>query len=190
VWAGTVWAGTVWAGVAGMAGGDPAGPWPDWSRSGLPEIDDPKLWRILDRAYRAAHDDSVGDGSTADAVRYEIATGLRVAGREHVLKAQELIRALQKRIDNGRLTERDQETAEWARDHLDDALNTRGSVDAPDAQALAEQAGEAAAQVDQAAEEASSSEGIAGQAVDDLGSAARDAWDLFQAGGDDFGPFL
>ncbi|MGL4860955.1 MAG: hypothetical protein ACRC5A_14750 [Enterobacteriaceae bacterium] len=58
-----------------------------------PVVKDPKLQRIMDKLYRP--NAKIGNGSTADAVRHEIATGEKVGGRLHTQKAQDHVRELQ-----------------------------------------------------------------------------------------------
>lgn len=64
---------------------------------GKPDVTDSNLKNIIDDLYRP--NAKVGSGSTADAVRYELATGEKVGGRGHVLKAQDYTRALQDWLD-------------------------------------------------------------------------------------------
>ncbi|MFP1463669.1 hypothetical protein ACLB1E_31895 [Escherichia coli] len=56
-------------------------------KMGKPDVTDSNLKNIIDDLYRP--NAKVGSGSTADAVRYELATGEKVGGRGHVLKAQD-----------------------------------------------------------------------------------------------------
>ncbi|NAU00634.1 type IV secretion protein Rhs [Escherichia coli] len=65
----------------------------------------------------------VGSGSTADAVRYELATGEKVGGRGHVLKAQDYTRALQDWLDkNPTASPGDRAAAENVLQDLQNAL--------------------------------------------------------------------
>lgn len=66
-------------------------------KMGKPDVTDSNLKNIIDDLYRP--NAKVGSGSTADAVRYELATGEKVGGRGHVLKAQDYTRALQDWLD-------------------------------------------------------------------------------------------
>ena len=60
-----------------------------------PTIKDPKLWDNYIKAhYRPGA--RVGHGSTADAIRSELATGLNTAGRSHILKGQTSITGMEK----------------------------------------------------------------------------------------------
>ncbi len=58
-----------------------------------PNVQDENLGNIIDDLYRP--NAKIGSGSTADAVRYEIATGEKVGGRGHVEKAETYSKALQ-----------------------------------------------------------------------------------------------
>jgi filamentous hemagglutinin len=58
-----------------------------------PNVQDENLSNIIDDLYRP--NAKVGSGSTADAVRYEIATGEKVGGRGHIEKAETYSKALQ-----------------------------------------------------------------------------------------------
>ncbi len=58
-----------------------------------PNVQDENLSNIIDDLYRP--NAKIGSGSTADAVRYEIATGEKVGGRGHIEKAETYSKALQ-----------------------------------------------------------------------------------------------
>ncbi|MGU3525354.1 hemagglutinin repeat-containing protein [Enterobacteriaceae bacterium C23F] len=58
-----------------------------------PNVQDESLGNIINDLYRP--NAKVGSGSTADAVRYEIATGEKVGGRGHIEKAETYSKALQ-----------------------------------------------------------------------------------------------
>lgn len=64
----------------------------------------------------------IGDGGTADALRYEIKTGKLVGGRSHYLKAKERVRALTKLVNSGSLSASDKKIAQDLIDDLNDAL--------------------------------------------------------------------
>ncbi|MGH3348735.1 MAG: hypothetical protein ACRDO4_17275 [Nocardioides sp.] len=65
---------------------------------GKPATRDPKLTDLMDELYR--DNAKVGSGSTAAAVRHELATGQLVGGRSHVQKAENMITALQRWLRN------------------------------------------------------------------------------------------
>jgi uncharacterized membrane protein YgcG len=69
-------------------------------RSGLPSeglprpsVTDPTLQNAVEQLYRPGA--KVGSGSTADAIRHELATGARVGGKSHIQKGQEYVRHLE-----------------------------------------------------------------------------------------------
>jgi hypothetical protein len=58
-----------------------------------PNVKDPELKNIMDDLYRP--NAKIGSGSTADAVRYETATGQNVGGKLHLEKAKNYVKALE-----------------------------------------------------------------------------------------------
>ena len=61
----------------------------------VPKVANPKLGNIVSDLYKGAKGPNpIGTGSTADAVRDELATGLATHGKFHSQKAQEYINAL------------------------------------------------------------------------------------------------
>lgn len=61
----------------------------------IPKVTDPKLGNLVNDLYKGAKGPNpIGAGSTADAVRNELATGLATNGKFHSQKAQEYINAL------------------------------------------------------------------------------------------------
>jgi RHS repeat-associated protein len=63
-----------------------------------PAVSDPSLARLIDELYRP--NATVGSGSTADAVRQELATGQPVGGAFHSQKAEDSIRSLGRWLSN------------------------------------------------------------------------------------------
>jgi hypothetical protein len=62
----------------------------------IPKVTDTKLGNIVSDLYKGARaPNPIGSGSTADAIRNEISTGLATGGRFHSQKGTEYIRALQ-----------------------------------------------------------------------------------------------
>ncbi len=62
-----------------------------------PTVADPKLNDLVNDLYKGAKTKSpIGTGSTADAIRHELATGQAVGGQFHTQKGQEYARALEK----------------------------------------------------------------------------------------------
>ena len=173
---GTVWAGEGpgWVAAAGS-------PFVDWSRTGIPEVADSKLRNILNDLYEDYRPGMTGSGSTPDAVRAEIATGLQVAGHWHFEKAVTLLRGLLKRLRSGDLNEEDTLTTECARDDVLDSLYTGLHPDSPPGRgALGEEAraaGEAEAAVDESGEAAGIAEQLATDGIDlarEVGTIIRD----------------
>ena len=68
------------------------------AQMGKPHTTDPKLSLYMDELYRRNAD--VGSGSTAAAVRHELATGEPVKGRNHIQKAQNMVVALERWLHN------------------------------------------------------------------------------------------
>jgi hypothetical protein len=87
-----------------------------------PTVSDPKLNQLIDELYRPGA--TIGSGSTADAVRYELQTGLKVGGKSHVQKAGDMARALENwlRTSPGALTT-DRAAAQSVIDDLWSALD-------------------------------------------------------------------
>ncbi|MEI8368413.1 MAG: hypothetical protein WCJ31_08250, partial [Planctomycetia bacterium] len=63
-----------------------------------PHVANADLAGLVDELYRSGA--RVGSGSTAAAVRHELATGGNVGGRVHSQKARDMITALQKWLKN------------------------------------------------------------------------------------------
>ena len=68
------------------------------SNMGRISVKDKNLQNIIDFMYRP--NAKIGSGSTADAVRYELKMGENIAGKNHMQKAQDSIKALEKWIKN------------------------------------------------------------------------------------------
>jgi hypothetical protein len=61
----------------------------------IPKVSDPKLANLVNDLYKGAKTKNpIGTGSTADAVRHELATGQPTGGRFHSDKAQQYVNAL------------------------------------------------------------------------------------------------
>jgi len=61
-----------------------------------PNVTDPKLRNLVDNLYKGtSNPNRTGTGTTADAVRAELATGQSTAGKLHIQKAEETVRGLQ-----------------------------------------------------------------------------------------------
>jgi len=70
-----------------------------WSQVPKPTVTDKKLQNIIDDLYKPG---SIGTGNTADAIRYEIATGNPVGNKWHSEKGMNAIRALEKWINKNK----------------------------------------------------------------------------------------
>ena len=70
-----------------------------------PNVSNQKLQNIVDDLYKGqGGKNTIGNGTTMDAVRNEIKTGLPTNGKFHSIKAQETINRLQRRLRAGDLT--------------------------------------------------------------------------------------
>ena len=65
---------------------------------------------------------TIGDGGTADALRYEISTGNKVGGKGHYIKAKERVQSLKRLINSGTLSANDVKIAKELIDDLEDAM--------------------------------------------------------------------
>jgi len=90
----------------------------------VPKVTDPKLGNLVNDLYKGAKGPNpIGTGSTADAVRNELAIGMATHGKFHSQKAQEYINALsnwQKKNPNA--SHYDQMVAESLKPDLQSAL--------------------------------------------------------------------
>ncbi|MEP4151334.1 MAG: RHS repeat-associated core domain-containing protein, partial [Lentilitoribacter sp.] len=71
----------------------------------LDSATDKKLLSRIEKMYR--ENAQYGDGSTADAIRYELKTGKLLSPKGHVQKGNEMLNGLAKDIKSGRLDETD-----------------------------------------------------------------------------------
>lgn len=86
----------------------------------LSKVNDPALRNWIHMLYRTTA--RVGSGSTADAIRYERATGHLLSKAGHSIKGQDAINGLNKLIRGGKLTAEEVKVAQWLIDDLKDAL--------------------------------------------------------------------
>lgn len=64
-------------------------------------MSDPKLKNAVEQLYKGADTKSpIGTGSTADAVRHQLKTGEFVGGKDHIQKAQDYARHLDRWLRN------------------------------------------------------------------------------------------
>lgn len=85
----------------------------------LKQVSNEKLKNVIKELYKPGS--SVGDGGTADAIRYEKKTGKLVGGKSHIQKGQERLKNLQ-RVMKSDLNEVDKKIAKELYDDLNDAL--------------------------------------------------------------------
>ena len=86
----------------------------------LGKVTNPKLRNIIKALYRVNAD--IGDGGTADAVRYTRETGELVGDSDHVQKAIDLSNGLKNVLKNPQLSSHDHQIAETLLRELTDAL--------------------------------------------------------------------
>lgn len=89
-----------------------------------PTVSDQKLQNIIDNLYKGTKNPKrIGTGTTADAIRHELATGQPSAGKWHIQKGEESVRALENWIkQNPNASPSDRLKAQSLRDELLDAL--------------------------------------------------------------------
>jgi RHS repeat-associated protein len=84
----------------------------------LNAVKSPKLREWIEYLYRKGA--TIGNGSTADAIRHELATGQLLSPKGHFQKGQEAIRGMEKLLRTGRLDPKD---AQIAREIVSDLKN-------------------------------------------------------------------
>ena len=89
-----------------------------------PTVENPRLDRILDALYRGTNGPHrTGDGTTADAIRWERVSGGMVGGKQHIQKGVENVRALKRWLrQNPHASTHDRGVAQNELDNLLDAL--------------------------------------------------------------------
>jgi RHS repeat-associated protein len=88
-----------------------------------PQVENAKLQNIVNDLYRGTtNPNRVGTGTTADAVRNEIATGESTSGRFHIDKAMQYSTGLKKLLKSGTLNYHDQIVAQSLLNDLQNAL--------------------------------------------------------------------
>ena len=89
-----------------------------------PNVTNKKMKNIVDDLYKGQNGkNKIGNGTTMDAVRNELKTGLPTNGRFHTIKAQETISRLQRRLRAGDLTPDETDIAKGLIVDLLNALN-------------------------------------------------------------------
>lgn len=100
-----------------------------WGSSGhprsVPGVDDPKLTNYISNLFKGVtRPDRVGDGTTMDAIRHELATGEAVHHRRHITKGRETLRGLESWLRTHQDASRqDRRVAEDLINELQEALN-------------------------------------------------------------------
>jgi len=91
-----------------------------------PQVSDPKLKNYVDHLFKGvAQANRTGDGTTMDAIRYELATGLTVHNRRHIIKGQEILRGLEKwLLRNPEASSTDRATAQRLAQEIREALHS------------------------------------------------------------------
>lgn len=86
----------------------------------LNAVKSPNLRKFIEYLYR--ENATVGNGSTADAIRFERATGQLLSRTGHMQKGREAIQGLEKLLRTGNLDRKDAELARQIINDLRDAL--------------------------------------------------------------------
>lgn len=83
-------------------------------------VDDVKLKNALGEVYRP--DSVIGDGGTADVIRFERETGILLSKSGHVQKGVDMSKYFQKLLDSGTLSSKDAKVATKILEDLRKAL--------------------------------------------------------------------
>lgn len=86
----------------------------------LKEVKNEKLKNSIKELYREGS--SIGDGGTADAIRYELKTNKLVGGKSHIQKGKERLKNLNNILKREKLNERDREIIMFLIKDLENAL--------------------------------------------------------------------
>jgi len=89
----------------------------------LEKCSNEKLKNTIKELYRPGA--SIGDGSTADAIRYEVSTGKLIGGKSHVQKGLERLKNLENILKRKDLNDEDKKIAKKLYDDLADALGDK-----------------------------------------------------------------
>jgi hypothetical protein len=73
-------------------------------------VDDPTLKKAIGEVYRPGS--IIGDGGTADVIRFERATGILLSKSGHIQKAVDMSRYFQKLVNSGNLSPTDTKAAQ------------------------------------------------------------------------------
>ena len=97
-------------------------PYKNWKRDDyINNIDNEKLKSTAEYLYRANAE--IGDGGTADAVRYTKQTGKKVGGSDHILKAQETVTHIEGLMKTEKMSYHDLKIAQSLMEDLIHAIN-------------------------------------------------------------------
>ena len=89
-----------------------------------PNVSNEKLKNIINDLYKGQNGDNIiGNGTTMDAVRYEIKTGQPTHGKFHTKKLYDYLNALQRRLRAGDLNDNDEAIVEALIEDIYKALN-------------------------------------------------------------------
>jgi hypothetical protein len=91
-----------------------------WNR---PQVADGTLGNIVKQLFR--ENAKIGNGTTADAVRHELETGLRIGGKTHFEKAQLAIDSLTRRLTDPSVSQADKTIAKVLKEDPGNALRGR-----------------------------------------------------------------
>lgn len=86
----------------------------------LNKASDIKLKNIINELYRQGA--NIGDGGTADAIRYEIKYGEKIKNKSHIFKGIERLRNLERFMARNDISKKDRKIAEKLYKDLKDAL--------------------------------------------------------------------
>lgn len=91
----------------------------------VPQVEDAKLRNYIDNLFKGTHHPHrVGDGTTMDAIRAELQSGLPTQGKMHLIKGRETLRGLENWLRrNPEASASDRQVAQSMVTELKDALN-------------------------------------------------------------------
>ena len=102
------------------------GRWASGAARRTPRVEDPKLKNYIDNLFKGTTNPRrVGDGTTMDAIRAEVASGLPTHNKMHITKGQETLRGLENWLRrNPEASASDRGVAQSMVNELKDALNS------------------------------------------------------------------
>jgi hypothetical protein len=94
----------------------------------VPQVENTKLQNIINNLYKGVgKDGNVGNGTTADALRYENETGQPVGNKFHLIKAGYELRGLRNLLRSGNLRQSDSLVAQSLYDELKEVYDAAPS---------------------------------------------------------------